>query len=60
MNEFSRPSPVLWELLLPERRRSLIVMLESMALRRIRHAPVIEEISDDERRSHIGAPRPAS
>ena len=49
MNELSRQNLVLWEVLRPERQRSLILTLEGMVLHRIRHAPVIEEISDDER-----------
>jgi hypothetical protein len=61
MDEFSQKSPVLWDHLPPERRRILILTLEGMALHRIRQAPpVIEENSDDERRSRIGSPGPVA
>jgi hypothetical protein len=60
MQEFSRSHPDLWEMLLPERRRSLILTLESMVLHSVRCAPIIEENSDDERRLHNGAPQLAA
>jgi len=60
MNELSRQSLVLWEVLRPERQRSLILTLEGMVLHRIRHAPVIEEISDDERDLRVDTVWPAA
>jgi hypothetical protein len=44
-------------MLLPERRRSLILKLESLVLRSVTRAPIIEENSDDERRLHNDAPQ---
>jgi hypothetical protein len=57
----SQLSPVLWDRLPSERRRNLILTLGVMALHRIRQAPpVIEENSDDERRSRIDSAGPVA
>jgi len=50
----------LWDGLLTEQRQSLVRTLGEMALRRVRHVPVIEETSDDERGARHGAPRHAA
>ena len=47
MQEFGLPPSDLWAMLLPERRRSLILKLESLVLRSVTRAPIIEENSDD-------------
>jgi hypothetical protein len=43
MNDGGPPNLVLWDTLLPTQRLRLVRTLGEMALRRIRHAPVIKE-----------------
>jgi hypothetical protein len=52
VSDCNRLISVLWSELLAEQRHRLLVTLGEMALGRVRHAAIIEEISDDERRLH--------
>ena len=60
MSDSSRLNSVLWGELLAEQRQGLLRTLGEMTLRRVRHAPVIEETSDDERRAHAEEARHAA
>lgn len=60
VSDSSRLSSVLWDELLAEQRQSLLRTLGAMTLRRVRHTPIIEETSDDERRAHAKAERHAA
>ena len=43
MSEFRLPNPALWEALPPQRQRGVILVIEQMALRRIRSALCLAE-----------------
>jgi hypothetical protein len=56
VSDSSRLNTVLWDRLLAEQRQNLVRTLGEIALRQVRHAPVIEVTPDDEPGARVDTP----